>query len=139
MSVTVTAAERKSSAMQEMLHIIQTCGFGRYAKFGYVSADIHLMLMFDKSWIPRLSETFREQGLLEAQADKYPIAPDTRLFWTQMQFNSTEEFSIVALDNSSPEARGPQCRKVIKEAVEESREGVALNFMLEVTVGRKSL
>lgn len=91
------------------------------------------------SWVPRLSQTFEQEGLLDAQTYRYPITPQSRLYWTQMQFNSTEEYSIVAMDNSTPDATGPQCRRLIEEAVRESREGVALDYIPEVTIGRKPL
>ena len=52
---------------------------------------------------------------------------------------SVEEFSWAVLDNSNAEASGPLCRRVIKEASEELKDGVALNYILEAVIGRKAL
>ena len=52
---------------------------------------------------------------------------------------SVEEFSWAVLDNSNAEASGPLCRRVIKEASEELKDGVALNYTLEAVIGRKAL
>lgn len=50
---------------------------------------------------------------------------------------SVEEFSWAVLDNSSAEASGPLCRRVILEAAEELRDGSALDYILEAVIGRK--
>ncbi len=50
---------------------------------------------------------------------------------------SVEEFSWAVLDNSSADASGPLCRRVIREASEELRDGFALSYILEAVIGRK--
>lgn len=71
--------------------------------------------------------------------EEYPVKPHFRSFFTQMTCMSVEEFSWAVLDNSSAEASGPLCRRVIKEASEESRNGFALNYILEAVIGRKAV
>ena len=51
---------------------------------------------------------------------------------------SVEEFSWAVLDNSNAEGSGPLCRRVIKEASEELKDGFALNYILEAVIGRKA-
>ena len=90
------------------------------------------------SWVPRLHDTFSEQDLIDVRKDFYPIAPHSRLYWSQLQFNSNEEYSYLGMDNSTPDAVGPQYRNLISQAGEEGRNGAAFNFTLEVTIGRKA-
>lgn len=71
------------------------------------------------------------------QKDFYPVAPHSRLYWSQLQFNSNEEFSYLGMDNSTPDAGGPQFRSLIAQAAEESRKGAAFHFTPEVTIGKK--
>ena len=54
-----------------------------------------------------------------------------------MQCILAEEFSFVALDNSGPDKSGPLRQKHIQGATKEMKEGVAINFILEVTIGQK--
>ncbi len=56
-----------------------------------------------------------------------------------MTFISTKGFFKAVLDNSSAEASGPLCRKVIREASEELRDGFALNYILEAVINRKAV
>ncbi|MCJ1422832.1 hypothetical protein MMC29_000712 [Sticta canariensis] len=119
MSVASAGIEQQDTAMHKLLQMMTGAGVG--------------------GWVPHLSQTFEQQGLLDAQTYRYPITPQSRLYWTQMQFNSNEEYSIVAMNNSTPDATGPKCRRLIEEAVRESREGVAFDYIPEVTIGRKPL
>lgn len=89
-------------------------------------------------WVPSLSATFSEQGLIDVQRGQYAVKPHFRSFFTQMTCMSVEEFSWAVLDNSSAEGSGPLCRRVIKEASEELKDGFALNYILEAVIGRKA-
>ncbi len=80
---------------------------------------------------------FSELGLVDVQQEEYPVKPYFRSFFTQMTCMSVEEFSWAVLDNSSADASGPLCRRVIREASEELRDGFALNYILEAVIGRK--
>lgn len=55
-----------------------------------------------------------------------------------MQFISMEQYSLVSLNNSSPDASGPQCRSLVEEAFSGFQEGVAMNYTLKVTIGKKA-
>ena len=48
-----------------------------------------------------------------------------------------EEHSIVTMDNSDLQSGGPAVRRRIQEASQAMRDGAALHFVPEVTVGRK--
>ena len=73
------------------------------------------------------------------QQEDYPVKAHFRSFFTQMTCMSVEEFSWAVLDNGSVEGSGPLCRKVIREASEELKDGVALNYILEAVIGRKAV
>lgn len=51
----------------------------------------------------------------------------------------TEEYSYGGMDNSDPNAAGYEHRRRIKEAAKQVDEGAAINYNLEVTIGRKAL
>lgn len=91
-----------------------------------------------RSWVPRLGTIFAEQGLLASCSHRYPTSPHAGFFLTQAQLVVCEEYSWVTLDNSGPEARGPQRRMLIQEAAREMQEGVGMKFIIEVTTGRKA-
>ena len=71
------------------------------------------------------------------QRGEYPVKSHFRSFFTQMTCMSVEEFSWAVLDNSGVDTSGPVCRRVIREASEDLREGFALNYILEAVIGRK--
>ena len=54
-----------------------------------------------------------------------------------MQCILAEEFSFVALDTSGPDKSGPLRRKHIQGAMKEMKEGAAIQFIPEVTIGQK--
>lgn len=70
---------------------------------------------------------------------RHPINPETRVFFTQIQLMVTEEYSYGGMDNSDPNAGGYEHRRRIKEAAKQVNEGAAINYNLEVTIGRKAL
>lgn len=88
-------------------------------------------------WPSTLGDDFAKQGFTKVSHNRYPIKPDTRMIFTQMQFMIGEEYSFVAMDNSGPTASGPAHRRRIQEAAKEAKEGVAMHFIPEVTVGMK--
>ncbi|THD00338.1 hypothetical protein EYZ11_000231 [Aspergillus tanneri] len=90
-------------------------------------------------WVPRLPDYFSQQELVEVRKDLYPITPHSRLFWSQLQFNSNEEYSYLGMDNSTANSAGPKFRSLIAQAGDEGRNGAAFDFTLEVTIGRKAL
>lgn len=98
-----------------------------------------LTYVHEHSWVPRLKNTFEEQGLLESCTHYHPTPPHLRLFFTQMQLLVNEEYSWYALENSGADSRGPKRRKLIQEAAREMQEGVAITFIIETTTGRKRL
>ena len=55
-----------------------------------------------------------------------------------MQFMIGEEYSIVAMDNSDPQKGGSVHRRRIQEAAKEAKEGAAMHFIPEVTIGKKA-
>ena len=71
------------------------------------------------------------------QQEEYPVKQHFKSFFTEMACISTEEFFKAVLDNSSAEASGPLCRKVIREASEELRDGFALDYIPEAVINRK--
>ena len=89
--------------------------------------------------MPRLRETFEEQGVLESYTHRHQTSPQVILFFTQMQIVVSEEYGQTMLDNSGPDAKGSQRMALLQEVRTEMREGVALDFILEVTTGRKPL
>lgn len=91
------------------------------------------------SWVPRLREIFDEQGVLESCTHHYQTSPQVLFFLTPMQLLVSEEYSHATLDNSGPDAKGPQRRALLQEAAREMQEGVGLNFIIEVTTGRKPM
>ncbi|KAI9036026.1 class I SAM-dependent methyltransferase [Aspergillus affinis] len=117
-TVETIAPDVPSPAMEKMRDMMVNTGLGR--------------------WVPRLHDTFSEQGLIDVRKDFYPIAPHSRLYWSQLQLNSNEEYSYLGMDNSTQDAVGPQYRNLIAQAAEEGRNGAAFNFTLEVTIGRKA-
>lgn len=90
-----------------------------------------------RRWPSLLPESFKSQEFLNVSHDKYPSSPELRLFFTQMQCILTGEVSFVALDNSGPDKSGQLRRKHIQGATNEMKEGVAIHFILEVTIGQK--
>jgi hypothetical protein len=89
--------------------------------------------------VPRLRATFEEQGVLDPCTHRYPTSLQARLFFTQMQLLVCEEYSLATLEKSGSEARALQRRTLIQEAAGEMQEGVGLNFIIEITTGRKKL
>jgi hypothetical protein len=75
--------------------------------------------------------------MVDVCTDTYPVSPHSRLYWTQLQFNSNEEFSYLGMDNSSPDAAGLRFRSLILQAAEECRHGAGFDFTIQVTIGRK--
>ena len=90
-------------------------------------------------WVHRLAETCAENGLLDAQTDKYRVPPEICVPWCQTQFGAFEEISRAGLDNSSPDSKGPRLRALVEKAQVELRSGVWMDFSLEVTVARKAI
>lgn len=56
-----------------------------------------------------------------------------------MQLLASEEYSLATLDKGGSEERGPLRRSLIQEAAGEMQEGVGMNYIIEVTTGRKKL
>lgn len=54
-----------------------------------------------------------------------------------MQFMIGEEYSFAVMDNSDPEKGGPAHRRRVQEAAKDAKEGAGMEFIPEVTVGRK--
>ncbi|KAF2754640.1 hypothetical protein EJ05DRAFT_514087 [Pseudovirgaria hyperparasitica] len=106
-------------AMEELAQFLQRTNLGR--------------------WVPELPKLFAERNFTEAEMYKYPILPHTRLFWTQMQFNSTMDYTFMALDNDTSDSAGPQAREMIARAVEETQRGIALDFIPTTTVAQLPL
>lgn len=50
-----------------------------------------------------------------------------------------EAISGAVLDSSSAEASGPLCRRVIREASDELRDGFVLDYILEGVLGMKAV
>ncbi len=55
------------------------------------------------------------------------------------QLLANVEISLNALDNSGPESTGPSHRRLVDEAFQESKSGVAPVWTPIVLVGRKTL
>lgn len=91
------------------------------------------------SFMSRLLEIYEQLGFDNLSANHFPIKTELRGFFTQLQFMVSEEFSYAYYENSHPEADGPKLRKLIEEASHESSEGVSLDFMIQVAIGRKVL
>ena len=91
----------------------------------------------DARWVPHLARTCGENGLLDAQTSRYRVPPEISMAFCQTQFGAYDEISRVSMDNSSPDAKGPQLRALIEKAQVELRSGVWLDHKLEVTVARK--
>ncbi|PWY84799.1 S-adenosyl-L-methionine-dependent methyltransferase [Aspergillus heteromorphus CBS 117.55] len=104
-------------ALDEMMALMKATGLGR--------------------WVPGLSNVFAQHGMAEVRKELHPCIPHTRVYWSQLQFNSNEEYSYLAMDNSSPDAAGPKLRSLIHQAAEECRRGAGFDFTIEVTLGRK--
>lgn len=77
------------------------------------------------------------QGYHEESNKRYAVSPELRMFFTQLQFMVGEEYSSAAMDNSDPQKGGPAHRRRIQDAAKEAKEGVALQFFPEVTIGKK--
>ena len=67
------------------------------------------------------------------------MKPHFMSYFTQMQCLALTEFSYMVLDNSSSEASGPRCRQLIHEGAEALKEGLALDYYLELVIGRKPM
>ena len=80
---------------------------------------------------------FKKHELVETRSEQYRVKPHFRTSFTQMNCMSITEFTYTALDNSDAQASGPKCRKVVSEAAGVLKEGLALDFYLEIAVGRK--
>lgn len=89
-------------------------------------------------WTPRLAEICTENGLLEAKTTAYPIPKELAIPFCQTQMAVYTEISWVAMDNSSPDAKGPQFRELLERATAEMKKGVWLDNRIEVTVARKA-
>lgn len=50
-----------------------------------------------------------------------------------------EEYSFIAMDNSDLSKGGPAHRRRIQEAAKEAKEGAAMDFIPEVSIGRKPM
>lgn len=91
------------------------------------------------SWVPILSQYFRSAGLSVVASQSYPQPPRLRMQFAHIQLLTGAEFSFNALDNSGPESTGPSHRKILNEAFQESKGGVAPVWTPVVVVGRKML
>ena len=89
-------------------------------------------------WTPRLAEICTENGLLESRTDKYRVPPEISIPFCQTQFGAYAEISRGAMDNSSPDSKGPQFRALLERAHTELISGVWLDHKLEVTVAKKA-
>lgn len=93
----------------------------------------------DTRWVPGLARICGENGLLDAQTSRYRVPSEIGIAFCQTQFGAYEEISRASMDNSSPDAKGPQLRALIEKAQVELRAGVWLDHILEVTVARKAV
>ena len=55
-----------------------------------------------------------------------------------MSFNSSEGFALMTMNNNGEDSPGSKFREVIARASVEARKGVVLDFIPEVTIGRKA-
>ena len=58
---------------------------------------------------------------------------------TQIHFMFGEEMSFTVMDNSDPSKAGPAYRRRIEEAAREAKEGAAITFAPEVTIGMRQV
>ncbi|PYH83551.1 S-adenosyl-L-methionine-dependent methyltransferase [Aspergillus uvarum CBS 121591] len=109
---------RETPALDEMMKLMKQTGLGR--------------------WVPGLPDLFAQHGMVDVRKELHPCSPHSRVYWSQLQFNSNEEYSYLAMDNSTSEAAGPRLRTLIGQAADECRQGAGFDFTLEVALGRKS-
>ncbi|KAJ6093571.1 S-adenosyl-L-methionine-dependent methyltransferase [Penicillium sp. IBT 16267x] len=88
-------------------------------------------------WVPSLPDLFARRGMVNVRKELYPCSPHSRVYWSQLQFNSNEEYSYLAMDNSTSDAAGPRLRNLIRQAAVECRQGGGFDFTMEVALGRK--
>ena len=69
----------------------------------------------------------------------FTVARCTNIIESQTQFGAYEEISLVSMDNSSPQAKGPRFRTLIEKAYTQLNQGIALQHILEVTIARKAM
>ena len=83
---------------------------------------------YDTRWVPHLTRTCGENGLLDAQTSRYRVPPELSIAFCQTQFGAYGEISKASMDNSSPDAKGPRLRALIGKAQVELRSGVFLGL-----------
>lgn len=86
-----------------------------------------------------MPQVFEQQSLVEIKSEQHRVKPHFMSYFTQMTCMSLTEFSYYGLDNSSPEAIGLKSRRLIGEAAEALKHGIALDYRIEVAVGRKPI
>ena len=89
--------------------------------------------------MPRLPSIFAEHGLISTSSHHYPVRPEMRLFFTHVNFMTSESTSFVTMDNSRSDSSGPKYRQMIRDASTEAKAGACLAYTPEVAIGRKPL
>ena len=110
--------------------------------FGTVSDQSHLISPHPNTncafrWVPGLPDLFAKHGMVDTRKELHPCSPHSRIYWSQLQFNSNAEYSFLAMDNSTPDSAGPRLRNLTDKAAEECRQGAGFDFTIEVAIGRK--
>ena len=90
------------------------------------------------TWVPDLPNLFANHGLWQITQNHYPTPPELLIPMTQTHFMFGSEMSSITMDNSDSDKGGPAYRRRIEEAAREAKEGAAMTFTLEVTVGMRS-
>lgn len=90
-------------------------------------------------WVSELPSFFAGQGLKDVLHRSYATPPELLMQMTQIHFMLGEEMSFVIMDNSDPAKGGPAYRRRIEEAAIEAKEGAAITFACEVTIGMRQV
>ena len=85
----------------------------------------------------QLPDSFTKQGFKHVSFNQHSPRDEVQIYFTQIQCMVAEEHSIVTLDNSDLQSGGPAVRRRIQEASQAMKDGAALHFVPEVTIGRK--
>lgn len=75
--------------------------------------------------------------MVNVSSKAYPIPPELREPFVQLQMMVGEEVSFVAMNNEGREAEGVKFRALLKDCWKETKNGVAILWPPEVVVGRK--
>ena len=75
--------------------------------------------------------------MLESRTYAYRVPLELSVAWCQSQFAAFEEISMMTMDNSSTESKGPRFRRLVERAYKDLYKGIVLDVPLEVTIARK--